>query len=54
MDFVDNALILSVLLEDEAEYCEQSEYLIDLFDHTEVYREQAAWCWLLKFRHKLR
>jgi hypothetical protein len=49
----DQALLLCVLLADEVEYQEQKAYLFSLFNHTEAYQEQAAWCWMLKFRHKL-
>lgn len=54
--YLSDALILSILLRDEQEYKEQGDYLMGLLSggHTEAYQEQAAWCWLHKFHHKLR
>ena len=53
LPFYVRAVALSVLL-DKREYEEQRAYLAGLWDRTEVFREQAAWCWLLKFQHKVR
>ncbi len=52
--FLTSALILVVLLNDEAEFDAQFDYLWSLFDHTEAFQEQAAWCWLHKYRAQLR
>lgn len=48
-----SSLALSVLFTDAKEYRRESDYLMELLDHTEVYREQAAFLWLERFKHKL-
>lgn len=48
MSFYYHAIIHCVLIADEVKHREAKAHLLSLNSHTEAYREQAAWCWLLE------
>lgn len=49
----EQAMLLVVLLPDEAEFNEQWEYLINGMDKTELFQETMALDWLRRYKEKL-